>query len=370
MIFIILFNRHIKKDKKQLDEQTVKGKEEYIQSQRIEENILNYHYRVGSITKENNLPDLIYNLDVSYLLNKLHFRAAALTLKIVSHGKIYNFSSIEHLTELMDMSQYARHPLITLYRNAIALIEIGEDDTYSRFLILLEEYSDIISTEILRHFYGIAINYCVSKMWTNRVAYAQKMFNLFNIMHDKKLLIDDGFIPIGRFKNMVGVGCFVEAFDWVEEIVEHYRPFIRKEVRESVCHFNYGAVAFHQKDYEVAHDRFIQVDKINTVYDTNTRVLILKCLYEKEKDYNEYTMTAFRSADSFFKTNKQLPQRSKTGYRNFITILMTLYRIRHREGARTVEWAAEQLAEQEVNSDKRWLLEKIEELKGRKKRSW
>jgi len=81
-------------------------------------------------------------------------------------------------------------------------------------------------------------------------------------------------------------------------------------------------------------------------------------------------MTAFRSADSFFKLNKELPQRRKTGYHNFITILMVLYRIRHREGARTLEWAVEQLEKQEVNSDKRWLLEKIEELKGRKERSW
>lgn len=49
---------------------------------------------------------------------------------------------------------------------------------------------------------------------------------------------------------------------------------------------------------------------------------------------------------------------------------MTLYRIRHREGTRTVEWAEEQLTNQEVNSNKSWLLEKIEELKGRKERSW
>jgi len=316
------------------------------------------------------LPDLTYHIDVIYLLSKLDLHVTALTHKKVSQKKEYDFSSMEKITALMSLPQYVGHPLIILYRSIIALIETQDDETYFRALSSLEQYSETTPAEILKTFYAVAINYCVSKMWTDRLGYARKMFDLFDVMHGKNLLLDDDFIAVNWLKNMIAIGCFVEEFDWAEKMIEYYRLYIRGDVRESVCHFNYGALAFHQKDYETAHDRFSQVEKVNNVYDINTRVLILKCLYGKEKEYNEYTMTAFRSAESFFKLNKQLPQRNKKGYINFIKILMALYRIRHREGTRTVEWAEEQLEQQEVNSDKRWLLEKIEELKGRKQRSW
>jgi len=366
----LLFNRHITKDKKQLKEQVAKGRLWYVQAHRIEDNVLNYLYRTGNIVKEDNLPDLIYNLDVSYLLNKLYLHATALSLKRSSQKKEYDFSLTEKLADLMDMPQYIGHPLMVVYRTAIKLLETQDAEIYSHLLESLDKYTDVIPIDLLKEFYLIANNHCIYQLSSGQLSYTENLFELYNIMHHKNLLIDNGFIPIVPLKNMITIGCRVGEFEWAKEIIEHYRSFIKKDIRDNVCHFSYATVAFHEKDYETAHDRYSQAGRINTTYDINTRVAILKCLYEKEKDYNEYTMTAFRSADSFFKLNKELPQRSKTGYRNFITILMTLYRIRHREGARTVEWAREQLAEQEVNSDKRWLLEKIEELKGRKKRSW
>lgn len=365
-----LFNRHIKKDKRQLDEQVVKGKEEYVQSQRIEENVLSYLYRVGSIAKEDNLPDLTYNLDISYLLNKLDLHATALSLKKASQNKEYDFASIDKLKELMDLPQYAEHPIIILYRANIELMNTQDDKVYDRLMELLDRYTKVTPPDILKEFYAVAGNHCIARIRAGHLIYINNMFHLYETMHNKNLLIENGFISANRLKNVITASCRVEEFEWAKEIIEYYRPFIQKEIRDSVCHVNYGSIAFHQEDYETAHDSFTQADRINATYDINTRVAILKCLYEKEKDYNEYTMTAFRSADSFFKLNKELPQRRKTGYRNFITILMTLYRIHHREGARTVEWVEEQLAQQEVNSDKRWLLEKIEELKNSKQRSW
>jgi len=302
----VLFNRHINRDKKLLDEQSVKGIEQYKQAHRIEENILNYYHRTGSIIKKNNLPDLIHNIDINFLLNKLDIQITALTLKMASQEECQNSSSIKELTALMNLPQYVEHPLLVLYRTSIRLIELNDDKSYAFLLDLLEQYSKTTFSDVLRTFYAVAVNYCVSKMWTDKLAYTQKMFDLFNIMHHKNLLIDGGFIPVGR--------------------------------------------------------RFIQVGKVNTVYDINTRVLILKCLYGKEKTYNEYTVTAFRSIEKFFKTNKELPTENKKGYINFIRILINLYRIRYNEGKRTLEWLKEKLGQQQVISDKPWLLEKITEL--------
>jgi len=95
-------------------------------------------------------------------------------------------------------------------------------------------------------------------------------------------------------------------------------------------------------------------------------VLILKCLYEKETEYSEYTMQAFRSAERFFKNHQSITPKSKRGYKNFIQILIALYRTRHNinKNSTDIERIKDKLNSQKVNSDKRWLLEKIKELAG------
>jgi len=367
---LMLLNRHINKNKKQLCDLSAKDIQQYEQLYKIENNILASSYRNGQISTKDNLLEVNCNLDIYYLLSKLSLHTTAISLLQAYDRKSYDFSSMDALAKLLDMPKYAQHPLIVLCRINVELLKTQDVKVYNSLLKSLDKYSEAVPLHLLKSYYFVAINHCISKVWTDRLKYTKKIFDLFVIMHNKNLLIDDNFISISAFKHLITVSCQVGQFEWAESIIEYYRPFVRKEVRDSICHFLYGAIAFYQKDYETAHDRFIQVDKVNLNYDTNTRVLILKCLYEKEKEYNEYTMTAFRSIESFFKLNKQLPKKNKKGYSNFIKTLITLYRIRHHEGSRTLEWAVEQLEQQEVNSDKPWLLEKIGELKGRKQRSW
>jgi len=361
---LTLFNRHINKNKKRLNNLPTKSIQQYEQIYKIETNIFTALYRDGQLLVKDNLSEVNRSLDIYYLLNKLNLHASAVSLLRVSGKKEYDFSSMEAVNKLLDISEYAEHPLVVLSQTNIELLKNQDSEVYDRLLMLLDRYAEAVPTHLLRNYYSAAISYCAAMAWADRLGYAEKMFDLFTIMHNKNLLIEDNFIYVGKLKNMTTVGCQLSKFEWVEHIIEYYRPFIREEVRDSVCHFLYGTVAFYQKDYETAHDRFIQVDKINSTYDVNTRVIILKCLYEKEKEYNEYTMTAFRSIESFFKLNKQLSQKNKKGYINFIKMLMALYRIRYHEGSRTLEWVEQQLEQQTLNSNKPWLLEKIKELRG------
>jgi len=75
-------------------------------------------------------------------------------------------------------------------------------------------------------------------------------------------------------------------------------------------------------------------------------------------------MQAFRSTEKFFREDKSLPVIDKKGYINFIKILIKIYRLRHNVNATKAKLVSikEELNDQKVNCDKRWLLEKIQEL--------
>jgi len=66
-----LFNRHVKKDKKVIENQDVKGLEHYAYAAKVELGILDYTDRTGLLSKQDNLKELNTSLDIHYLLNKL-----------------------------------------------------------------------------------------------------------------------------------------------------------------------------------------------------------------------------------------------------------------------------------------------------------
>ena len=176
------------------------------------------------------------------------------------------------------------------------------------------------------------------------------------------LLMRGDFVDIIKLKNAVTVGCRVSAFEWSTEIIEKYKSFVDKPIRESVWHYNSGVIHFYRKDYKKALSHFIRTENINTDYDINGKVMLLKSFYENDQDYDERTMQKLRSTEKFFKENKHLSPTRKRGYRNFIRILIYVYKFRHRSTKMTLESIKERLHKQDVNSDRNWLLEKMGEL--------
>lgn len=361
-----LFEKHIKGDNQLLNKQERIDELHHYQRYIIERKRLDYLYQTGKLFVEDNLPQIIHELDIHYLISKLSLYGAALSLRHVSSKKQYDWERFKvGATALLQYSSYAQHPVVELFATCITLLETNDSEAYLKLLALLDKHAESISTYLLKSFYNTANIHCARQISLGNLEYNEKMFDLQKIMHEKNLFVENNFIEIGQIKNMVTMACRVEAYDWAREILEYYRKFIRRQISGSVYNFNLGVIAFHEKDYEAAHDKFIQVDKIDTIYDINTRVLVLKCLYEKEREYSDSTMQAFRSAERFFRDHQSITPKSKRGYKNFIQILIALYRTRHNINAKPndIEGIKNKLNDQKVNSDKRWLLQKIEELR-------
>jgi len=64
----------------------------------------------------------------------------------------------------------------------------------------------------------------------------------------------------------------------------------------------------------------------------------------------------------YMRQSKMHSTRQKQGYINFTKILIGLYRIKHRFGNRSIDVIRKRLDKYEAVSDKKWLLEKMEEL--------
>ncbi len=355
-----LFNRHIKKHQKQFFKPSQKNNRHYEQQEKLEKQILHYLFISNQLNKQDNLSELIYNTDLNYLINKLKLNSTLLFLEAVTDKK-YDTSSIEAMAALLNLPQYANHPLIQIYLAANQLTKTQSEAVYRNLLVLLERYSSSIIKSDLKGFYIIAVNFCSRQIQKGQFDF-QHLFILFQIMDEQELLIDKNFISVDELKTIVTAGCRVGEFKWTVQMIKKYQPFIEKKVRESVYHFNLGGVAFYQQDYEKALHHFIRVESVNLNYDVNCRVIMMKAHYECDQEYDERTIQIFRSAEKYFNENKQLTPKNKKAYKNFIRTLINVYRIRFGATKMKLEDLKAKLKNQEVNSDKAWLLGKIGEL--------
>lgn len=354
-----LFKRLINKSKKELLSQSQKDLAYHQQLQSIEKNKLNYLHRSGELLKNDNLNELIYQTDIQYFLEKLSLCITSLSLQNVTSHK-YN-TSIDLMFPMLDLPQYATHPLIQIYCATIKLMRDASEENYRLLLTSLDQNEAAVLKSDLNGFYVVATNFCAQQILKGSFGY-QELFELYHTMDEKNLLVEGDFIPVGKLKNTITAGCRVGQFEWAISRTEKYRNTVKKNLRDSVFHFNMGAIAFYQQDYRHTLHHLVRVESINLAYDSDCRVMMMKAHYETDWEYDERTLQIFRSTEKYFNENKAFTPRNKKGYKNFIRALINLYRIRHQATKMTLQSIKVKLEKQEVNVDKRWLMGKIEEL--------
>ena len=356
----LLFNRTIRKEEKVLDVQT---KRDFVYHKRyynLSKNVLSHLYQTGQLLQEDNVSEVLYQMDVQSCIEKLKHYITMLSLTNAL-GRQYDTSSMNITLQLLDLPQYTEHPLLRVYKIVIELMKTGKESVYKKLLSVLESNVTYIPRADLSEFYGILINHCVRQMRSEQFD-LRDLFDLYQNIEAKGLLVERNFVDVIKLKTAVNVGCRIGAFDWATEIIEKYKSFINKPIRESVWHYNCGVIAFYQKDYKKALSHFIRAENINADYDINCRVMLLKSFYENDEHYDERTIQKLRSTEKFFKENKNLSSTRKRSYKNFVRILIYIYKFRHLSTKMSLESIKEKLDKQDVNSDRNWLLEKIAEL--------
>ena len=355
-----LFQRKMKQEEKILAAQAEKDLTHHSRCDVLEKSRLDYLHQTGKIYQKNNISEMLHHSNMRYFLQQLNLYVTVLSLEQISDNE-FDKSSLDIALQLLDLPQYADAPMLQVYKATIHLMKTPNDVTCHILLDLLAQHAAHIPKSDLNGFYSTVTNFYIRQILIGQASY-RDLFEVYRVMESHDLLVEEGFVPAGKLKNVIIAACRVSEFEWSKNILEKYKPLIRSSVRKSVCHFTVGVIAFYRKDYDTAIHHFIRVENVNNDYDLNSRTMIMKSHYENDKDFDNRTVQIFRINEKFFKENKYLPYKRKRGYKNFCQILINLYKFRHRSTKMTLESIKEKLEKQDVNSDRNWLLEKIKAL--------
>lgn len=365
---LLLYNKCLKATEKKLLNTKKQGEAYYNQCYNIQREKARLSFINNTLSKADNYDELQYHGDVKYLLQKLQYHLAKITLRRRYAHKTFNLKPFDLLQNLLELSEYQSNPLIQLYLLNIKLVESEEEATFIALSKLLKEKQTVIPADFLNIFYVNLTNYCAYQLSKGDSNYYKYIFKIYSDMDEGKLLISDKFIELALLKNMVTASCQVDAFGWAVEKLNSYIKYVPKNIRKSVFEYNSGIIAFHQRKYEVALTHFAKVRKIDNTHELGFRMVQLMCFYETDTTYETYTQQIIKTLKTYIHDNKKLTKRQKTSHYNFIRILNKLYKLKDVPDRRsqrveinkTLPKLKAQIMKFNLISNKQWLFNKIE----------
>lgn len=342
-------------------EQKRKGSPYYMEKYLLE--TVHYDFLHGENNRKlaRNPKEVLKALDIYYTSTKLHLMCEMLTVQSVMSSTETSSNALELITPIVKSSNCASSILVETYHASVMTLKEGDNDEHFRQLkALLPLAADELPEDDLKHLYSLAANHCIRKVRQGK-NYLRELFEVYKDMVKYGLLFNGQYMPPAHIKNIVGIGCKLKDFEWSENFLHNHKMSIAPKYRNDVYHFNLGVLFFYKGEYDKAQLNLIQVGKVDAYFDINNRFLLLKTYYH----LNE-TIALFSLADSFkafLRNNKSISHSNRKGYLNASNIIINLYKIKHGEGRKTLDKVESTCHEMNLVSDKRWIMERINELK-------
>lgn len=185
------------------------------------------------------------------------------------------------------------------------------------------------------------------------------VFRLFRDGLERGVLMDHGQIDRATYSNTVLFGLLLEEWVWAEKFIHEYKKYLPVDIRENTWYHNLATMYFMKKEYQKVLETLQNVVYTDTFLNMDDRRLLLCSYYElKEWDALDSLLLSF---NSWLRRTKNLGVYYNI-YSNLIKFTKKLVDIQNKDIAAKMALRNEIENTKQVGA-KRWLLEKIDELK-------
>ncbi len=342
-----------KRLEKLLNESPTSSTTTYLDQFRMHRNIF---YRASKVDK---LEPADFYLECFYLTQKLRFYVALLLYR-GSRATEQEMKMVPGFWEYLADERFTKIPLIQIYLKVIACFNEPEQEQHFRDLMdNLDNFASELSKEDLRENYHIAQNYCALKINQGKKEYYRAVFNIFKKIIEQDILLEDGHLSEGVYKNIITSSLGVSEFAWAELFIQDYSAYLPTPIRENARSFNLAYLYFHLKQYEKVIDLLQNIEYSDVIYALGAKSMLVRTYYETDEVIAlDSLIDSFRI---FLRRNKIISKNQKREYNNFLHIVKKLTSLSPSDQAALAK-LRQRVTETSSTMPKKWLLEKMDDL--------
>lgn len=343
-----------------IDDIKAKNVDFYLSSFQYHWNVFNRSYRIVAVTDYMaKLLPADEALECFYITQKLKMYVAWLSYR--------QFRSTEQELPIppgfwdhIKSTRLSHIPMVGIYKLVVKILtEPNNEQLFSELMHQLDQVAEELAPDDYRECCYIAQNYCALKINQGKSEYYNRAFEIFKNMVARNVLIEDGQLPEGVYKNIITTGLRANALDWVETFIENYSQFLPTTIRVNARAYNLANLFSHRKQYTKALEVLRSVEYSDVTYALGAKTILLRIYYEQ----GEY-LALDSLIDSFriyLRRNKMISKNLQKEYNNFLNLVKKLTTLRSGD-KKTLEEFKEKVMATSYNTPKKWLIDKLEEL--------
>ena len=303
------------------------------------------------------LQQLSDSFDKYAIINKLKIACTAYSLQTV-YKTTFQVGMIDDVSHYIEQNNFLNETLVKLYYLGLqTLRNESKPKFFDQLKQNLTEEKLAIGKDELQDLFILAQNYCIRKVNGGKEAYFQQLFELYQASLRLELVQHDKVQFPPAFKNIVSVALRLKSFDWLEEFIKTHTSYIQLEYRDDYLNYNLARVYFEQQNFEAAQDHLNKLGYKDIFVALSARVLLAKTYYELGLDELLY---AHLDSLKQFLNRKDIIANRETHLRN-IKYIRRLLNLNIYDKKRK-QILKEQIENEPALTERKWLLEKMEEL--------
>lgn len=307
---------------------------------------------------DTSLQSLSDNLDIYYLSNKLKYCCEILNRQNIVQVE-YKIPFLDFIIAYLNKNSFEEVPVISVYfQILLTLKEPGNEKHFHKLKSLLNKQTNF-SVHELRDIYGFVQNYCIRKINTGDTKYLRELFEIYKLMLEKEIIIENKELGHSHFKNIVAIALRLDEFQWTENFISTYAAYLDKDLRKNSVNYNLARLHFAKKDFRKALKLLTIVEFTDVYYHLDSKSLLLKIYYEIEEI--EPLFSLISTFIVYLRRSKLISEYQRRIYSNLVKHVKRLAKIKSGSNY-SLEKIKNSVATDSQIADIGWLKSKIEEL--------
>ncbi|MDQ3020661.1 MAG: hypothetical protein M3R36_08835 [Bacteroidota bacterium] len=278
-----------------------------------------------------------------------------------SISKLWLFNEI--LDYLNKNKSYIKKNYLTVYIFFLIIlskINLNEEQYYFEVKGIILRNRGKFSSNLLRHMLINILDYSVNKLVKGDEKFLKEIFLINKVMDENSLTLFGEYIQGEYYYSVVEHATILKQISWAKDFAEKYKFYLSGEYRESVVNLGLSRINFENKDYNSSLKHLLNVENINPYFYLSHKILLIQNNYELG-DF-ETIQLILETLGKYLKRRIDITNDLKENYIKFVYYFRKLKTI-----STTKRYLIGNL-EKELRTEKfflhkKWMLEKINELK-------